>query len=148
MTMVVTLEQANAVTDEQFRFVPSFVQRNIRKDHELRIVFVDGKMFAFRVGSQTLRLTETDWRYGNAFLPFDPVELPQDVANQLSSFMGRCGLVLGSIDMIVDTQGDYWFLEVNQDGAWAWLDDKVDGLIGDCFAATFCDRAAKSGRGT
>ena len=142
MTMVVTIDQVNAVTDEQFRLVPSFVQRNIRKDHELRIVFVDGEMFAFRVGSQTMRLTETDWRYGNAFLPFDPVDLPQGLSNRLSSFMRRCGLVLGSIDVIVDTQGDYWFLEVNQDGAWAWLDDKVDGLISDCFAKTFCYRVS------
>ena len=144
MTMSVTTDVVQSATEEQFRLVPSFIQMNIRKDHELRVVYVDGRFFAFRIPSQTLKLTSTDWRYGNAILPFDPVHLTGDTENGLRSFMERCGLAFGSIDMIVDEEGCHWFLEVNQDGAWAWLDDRVDGEISDEFARAFMRRSEET----
>lgn len=117
MTMEVTCEQLTSTTYEQFRLAPCFIQKGIQKAYELRIVFVDDTAFAFRVDSQEHKLTSTDWRYGNSFLPFEPVQLPVDVLDMLKTLMKRSRLHTGSVDIVVDTHGDYWFLEVNQDGA-------------------------------
>ena len=46
-------------------------------------------------------------------------------------------LFTGSFDMIVDKQGNHWFLECNQNGAWGWLDDIVKGRITEAFADAF-----------
>ncbi len=142
MTMEVTCEQLTSTTYEQFRLAPCFIQKGIQKAYELRIVFVDDTAFAFRVDSQEHKLTSTDWRYGNSFLPFEPVQLPVDVLDMLKTLMKRSRLHTGSVDIVVDTHGDYWFLEVNQDGAWGWLDDIVGGKIGDAFASVFCRAVA------
>lgn len=50
------------------------------------------------------------------------------------------GLFSGSFDLIVDRDGQYWFLECNQDGQWSWLDVVVDGAIADAFAHPFAQR--------
>lgn len=142
MTMDVAHEHLAATTDEQVRLAPCFLQKKVQKAHELRVVFVDDTAFAFRVDSQQHKLTSTDWRYGNSFLPFEPVQLPGDVLDMVTTLMDRSGLKTGSMDLIVDTHGAYWFLEVNQDGAWGWLDDIVGGKIGDAFASAFRRAAA------
>ena len=123
------------------RLVPSFRRWGGGRCLPLA-AFVDDTAFAFRVDSQEHKLTSTDWRYGNSFLPFEPVQLPVDVLDMLKTLMERSRLHTGSVDIIVDTHGDYWFLEVNQDGAWGWLDDIVGGKIGDAFASALCRAAA------
>ena len=47
------------------------------------------------------------------------------------------GLFSGSIDLIVDVDDRVWCLECNQDGAWGWVDDIVDGAVGRAFADAF-----------
>jgi len=36
--------------------------------------------------------------------------------------MDHVGWLWGSMDVIVDQNGDYWFLECNPQGQWGWLD--------------------------
>lgn len=140
LTMAVTIEALQATSIEQFKLVPSLMQRQIRKQYELRICYVAGNIFSFRVDSQRYNLTSVDWRYGNAFLPFQPWTLSQSITIKIHELMSRMGLFFGFIDIIVDKRGRHWFLEVNPDGAWAWLDDIVDGAISTHFATSLLEQ--------
>jgi hypothetical protein len=40
----------------------------------------------------------------------------------------------------VDPEQQVWFLECNQDGAWGWLDDIVEGAVTRAFADAFSRR--------
>jgi hypothetical protein len=62
------------------------------------------------------------------------VAMPTDVDNMIRSFMNKMDFCVGSLDVIVDKFGEYWFLECNPEGAWAWLDQISGGKISLAFA--------------
>lgn len=140
MTMDVDRAAVEEAGETEFRAGPNFFQRKIAKDHELRVVVVDDEIFAFAIPSQDYEHTSTDWRYGNHILAFTPCTLPDDVARGVRTLMAALGLAMGSVDFIVDGAGDYWFLEVNPEGAWGWLDPVVSGGISDAVAQLFDKR--------
>ena len=137
MTMVVRRGQIESKSTEEFQLAPSFVQQKISKAFELRVVVVGESLFAFKIASQDYKLTSTDWRYGNFFLRFEPFKTNDTLDATIRDFMKRSDLFAGSIDLIVDKDNTVWFLEVNQEGAWAWLDPLIDGEISDAFAHAF-----------
>ncbi len=137
MTMRVTEEDLGAAEDEDIGYCPHVFQHEIRKDHELRIVMIDGKPHPFRINSQLLESSAVDWRKGVHLLDYTPCEIPEALTDKLRAYMRTMGLFSGSVDIVVDPDGKYWFLECNQDGAWGWLDEIVDGALSKEFAAAF-----------
>jgi glutathione synthase/RimK-type ligase-like ATP-grasp enzyme len=108
---------------------PSFLQHEIAKKFELRIVYIAGSLFAFRIDSQDHKRSETDWRRLSHELQYHPHELGDDICWRIDRFMNNIGFVFGSIDIVIDVNGNPWFLECNNQGVWAWLDDIVGGAI-------------------
>ena len=49
--------------------------------------------------------------------------------------MSRLNLRYGAIDFICDQQGELWFLEINPNGQWAW----IENLTGYPIAAAIAD---------
>lgn len=137
MTMRVSRDELAAADASAIACCPHFFQNEISKDHELRVVMIDGQPYPYRIDSQKLRSAEVDWRKGVHLLDYSPAQLPPGITTQLQMFMSRMGFFSGSVDLIVDRDGGYWFLECNQDGAWGWLDDLSDGLITQAFVQAF-----------
>jgi len=137
MTMEITREDLLNHPDSDFVRTPSFLQRNIGKKAEYRVQVVGKDVFPFIINSQDYRVTQTDWRYGNFFLNFQPTSLPENIIVALLLFMEDAGLQYGSVDLIEDESGEFWFLECNPDGQWKWLDPIVDNAISEAFADLF-----------
>src|SRR5215210_316964 len=133
MTMQVSPEDLEAATAEEMAFCPHFFQREIEKSHELRVVVIDDQVLAFRIDSQEHELSSLDWRKSIEVAGF---ALCRSMMAQLPrfAFMHRMGLFTGSLDLIVDPEQQVRFLECNQDGAWGWLDNTVEGAITRAFA--------------
>jgi hypothetical protein len=137
MTMRVSEEDLAAADAEDIGYCPHVFQHEIRKDHELRIVMIDGKPHPFRIDSQLLESSTVDWRKGVHLLDYAPCEIQDALADKLRAYMRAMGLFSGSVDIVVDRDGNDWFLECNQDGAWGWLDEIVDGALTREFASAF-----------
>jgi len=135
-----TLGKADA---KSFRLAPHFVQERIEKDHELRVEIVGRQVFAFRIDSQKVSHGRIDWRHAIGEVSFEPVAVSTELRNKLLTFMEAFGLFFGGADIVVDPLGRHWFIECNQDGQWAWLDDIVDGAITQAFAAEFVRELAR-----
>lgn len=99
-------------------FTPSLMQAKINKKYELRIFYLDNKFFAMAIFSSSNSKTQLDFRAydfkkPNRTVPYD---LPINIKKALKDLMNKLNLYNGSIDMIVDTEGNYIFLEVNPIG--------------------------------
>jgi len=123
-----------SAADDDLEYSPSFLQREIPKLYELRVVYVNGQIFAFRIESQTYARSETDWRRMSHKLGYIPCTLEHDTDDKIRIFMNIIGFNLGSLDIVVDNSANLWFLECNNQGVWAWLDAEVDGAITNAIA--------------
>ena len=74
-------------------------------------------------------------------MPFEPFELDDEVERALGRFMRSMGFFSGSTDLVIDTEGAAWFIECNNQGAWAWLDNIVGGAVTRLFADKISARA-------
>lgn len=96
-------------------------QQAINKDSDLTVVYVDGSCFGFEC--QTFA-NAVDWREKISEMSIDDwqlIELDSNFIKNIQSFMRECGLRYGRLDFVTKGQS-YYFLEVNPNGQWAWLD--------------------------
>ncbi len=118
-------------------FPSSLVQRKIEKQYEIRSFFLESKFYSFAIISQNDEQTAIDFRKYNYDSPNRnvPVDLPRDVEQKLDNLMKELKINTGSIDLIVDENGEYIFLEVNPGGQYGPLDEicnmAIDRLIAE-----------------
>lgn len=102
---------------------PVLFQEMVQKKRELRIVVVDSTVFCCTVGSDT---SVVDWRTEDRPTQFSQVvELPTSIEAKCVALVDRLQLRMGVLDVIEDVNGEYNFLEVNQQGGWGWLETKL-----------------------
>jgi len=99
-------------------FFPSLVQNKIEKKYELRIFYLDGAFYSMAIFSQKDNQTRVDFRQYNDEKPNRtvPYKLPQTEEEKLNLLMKKINLNCGSIDMIVTSNNEYLFLEINPVG--------------------------------
>mgnify|MGYP005990263201 CR=1 FL=1 len=104
-------------------FFPSLLQQNIAKKYELRIFYLRSKFYAMAIFSQNDEQTKIDFRNYNDEKPNRnvPYILPKEIEQKLELFMQSMQLDCGSIDMIVTTNNEYVFLEVNPQGQYGMV---------------------------
>jgi len=108
----------NRIKDFPETFFPSLAQVEIKKKYELRIFYLEGKCYPMAIFSQRDTQTQVDFRKYNLEKPNRsvPYSLPMDVQVKIHGLMADMKLNSGSIDMVVDKQNNYFFLEVNPVG--------------------------------
>jgi glutathione synthase/RimK-type ligase-like ATP-grasp enzyme len=90
------------------------------------VTVVGQKTFVVAIHSQDTEETQIDWRKGsNISLEHTVIDLPDDVRSRCISLVERLGLRFGAIDLIRDRSGDFWFLEINPNGQWAWIERRT-----------------------
>ncbi len=105
---------------------PSIYQELLPKRFDIRATIVGKRIFAAAIDSQSDPEACIDWRHtDNPELPHYPVTLPSEIENKLLELMKRLGLNFGAIDLVQTPAGEYYFLEVNPNGQWLWIDDKL-----------------------
>lgn len=114
---------------------PATFQTLVHKQSDIRVTIVGEKIFCAEILSQTDDDASVDWRRtSNPDLPHKHHNLPGTVELRLLQYMKRLGLEYGAIDLVLDGDGNYYFLEVNPGGQWLWLDRILDLGITDSIA--------------
>jgi glutathione synthase/RimK-type ligase-like ATP-grasp enzyme len=112
------------------------VQSEILKQYDVRVTVVGERVFATAIWSQDNEETITDWRKGSRpDLRHEKIVLDQRVERQCVKLVQRLGLRYGAIDLVCDQSGKLWFLEINPNGQWAW----IENLTGYPIAAAIVD---------
>jgi len=98
-----------------FRFVP--------KTRDVRVTIVGEQVFGIAIESQRSPRTRVYWRrYDLARTPHRVIDVPEDIAQRCHAFLHHFRLEFGAFDFAEDEQGRWWFLELNPNGLWAWLE--------------------------
>lgn len=135
-TNVVTEKQIKDT--EKIRICPSIFQECIKKSYELRITVVGTEIFPVKIYSQEDPDTSLDWRKKPKLNDFEvkmeQTILPENIVKQIRDFMNILGLRFGCIDMIVNENNEYVFLEINPNGQWLFLQLRAEVQIAKAIA--------------
>jgi glutathione synthase/RimK-type ligase-like ATP-grasp enzyme len=144
-----TVLRTAALTEEHFSnplaisACPGIYQEHIQKAYELRVTVIGDKVLAVKVDSQT-NGKSVDWRYDSNLrdFPLSAINLPPRIAHMCLALCREMDLVFGCIDLIVDVDGNYVFLEINQAGQFLWIENIVPEIP---LLDAFCRYLASGG---
>ncbi|MBA1190842.1 hypothetical protein G7Z99_17600 [Pseudomonas entomophila] len=115
---------------------PFITQAEVVKQYDVRVTVVGERVFATAIWSQNNPETEVDWRQGSRpDLQHERIELTESVQEKCVELVRRLGLRYGAIDLVRDKAGKLWFLEINPNGQWAW----IENLTGYPIASAIVD---------
>lgn len=108
---------------------PWFVQERIEGEEEVTVVYVDGKTFAANAPRDSFGSEDSRKSLMENPTAWPRCELSSDDERAIKGFMDETGYRFGRFDFI-RKDGELWFLELNPNGQWAWLDEKNEhGLV-------------------
>jgi hypothetical protein len=108
---------------------PWLLQDEVQASHDLTVVYVAGRCFGFTLDRRLF--DGVDWRVdiNRVEHPWEHFELGDDLTSRICAFMDEAKLSYGRLDFLL-MNGMAWFLEVNPNGQYAWLDqDGKQGMI-------------------
>ncbi|HXU28068.1 MAG TPA: hypothetical protein VN698_12630 [Bacteroidia bacterium] len=114
-----------------FSLTPSIFQKNIEKEYEIRVTMVGNKVFSAKVNSQENEETKIDWRRKK--LTFSSYILPHNIEVLCIDLLKKLDISFGAIDLIKSIDGEYYFLEINPNGQWAWIEIDTKAKISDAI---------------
>ncbi|MEU7030013.1 ATP-grasp ribosomal peptide maturase [Streptomyces sp. NPDC046275] len=110
--------------DDSLRLTAHYIQEAIPKQYEVRLVAVDGNLFAGTLHG-TSEKARTDWRTDYEHIEYGITEVPDNVATAVRRFMASYGIVFGSFDFAVTPDNEWVFFENNPAGTWAWVENRT-----------------------
>lgn len=116
--------QTNIVNDyfpmDTLEYCPAYFQDFINKDYDLRITFVGDEFFPVKINSSD----RVDWRRKNNNVTYEIYSPPNILISQCKDMLSILNLEFGCFDFVVK-DGEYFFLEVNANGQWGWLEQEL-----------------------
>ncbi len=124
-------------SDTMLQNTPGIFQKKIQKAFELRVNCFGETIIAAKIHSQEHPKGISDWRYiPPQELIIDEFNLPSEIALKCKEFMKKFGIVFGCFDFIVTPENEYYFLEINEQGQFLWIEDVNPNIK---MLDVFCD---------
>lgn len=103
---------------------PTLFQEKINKICDVRINYIDQSIVAVSIkADENNALQNIDIRRDNMKnVSYTLIDLPLDIKHRIIEICKSYQLRFAAIDMIVDKKKKWYFLEINPNGQWAWLD--------------------------
>jgi glutathione synthase/RimK-type ligase-like ATP-grasp enzyme len=133
------VERERKLDMRRLLLTPAIFQQPIDPVADLRITVVGSEVFAASIDSRPTapRIGGVrDWRYrAHASGPdFKATEIPEHVRRMCVALTKALGLRYAAIDMVVDHAGRLWFLELNPNGQWGFVEVECGLPIGPAIA--------------
>jgi len=112
-------------------FFPTLFQSQVEKKVELRIFYLRKQCFSMAIFSQNDEQTTVDFRRYNKIKPnrYVPFKLPKKIESRIIKFMNLAELDTGSLDIIIDQNNEYVFIEVNPVGQFGMVSSPCNYFI-------------------
>lgn len=121
------------------QLAPAFFQQAIDPAEDIRVTVVGRQVFAATIKGSMVDSPNSDirdWRLANFDKNMDirVFELPTKISRLCVKLVEELGLKFGTVDLILDKKGKFWFLENNPDGQWAFVEEVTGQPIGKAVA--------------
>lgn len=113
--------------DVDFHEGVTLLQQRVAVASEIRII-VASEVHAFELPRNS---SAADYRSAESDAAWRQIELEDGLATACRALISDLGLNFGAIDFVRDDSGLTWFLEVNPNGEYAWLDALCGGEVSD-----------------
>lgn len=115
---------------------PVFVQKKVEKEYEVRTFYIAGQMYSMAIFSQLNAHSKVDWRKSQheQYTRRVPYLLPKKYQKPIHRLMVKLGLKTGSLDFIVNKDGQLVFLEVNPVGQFGMVSELCNYSLYHKFA--------------
>lgn len=125
-TMLPTRRIEVSDLDESLELTAHYLQEWVPKDYEVRLTVVGRQMFPVAIHAKSDK-AKADWRSDYDALEYEPVAVPDKVAEGVLRFMRAYQLNYGALDFAVRPDGEWVFFECNPAGQWQFI-AKATGL--------------------
>ena len=121
VTETFELTQEMLPSDEVLTYAPGIYQDMVVKQFDVRTVLMGNRVYSYALHNP---LKALDWRQdaGQGKIEVQMIATPSEVEKGILVFAQKSGICFGSLDFAVDANGHWWFLEVNEQGQFLWLD--------------------------
>jgi hypothetical protein len=121
--------------DENIYSSPFFLQQALTPKLDVRLTIIGSELLAIYIKGKGG--ISGDWRKFDGDLQYEVFNLPADVKSKCLKFVEKLNLNYAAIDMVV-YNSEYYFIEVNPTGEWAWLQKSTGIDIGLSIATFLC----------
>ncbi len=130
---IISYEDISAVDN-----YPTLIQEYVEKQYEVRVVIIGEAVFSIRIDSQKNADTKFDWRTNNCMaVEYSITEIPFEIENKCKQLMSEFNVNFASMDLAINENGEYVFLDLNPNGQWAWLDELLNLNMTNAFIDFF-----------
>jgi glutathione synthase/RimK-type ligase-like ATP-grasp enzyme len=121
--------------NNQYAKVPAMFQERIEKEYDIRVTVIGKDIYATAIHSQDYEETKVDWSAMDIREDINLIhsrhELPERLNQKCLDITNKFNLNFSAIDLIYSKDKKYYFLEMNPNGQWGWIEDKVGFPIRD-----------------
>lgn len=119
---------------------PVIVQEEIPKKYDIRATIVGNNIYAAAIDSQSDPEASVDWRRtARPDLPHHRHELPADVSAKCIAMTNRMNIRFAATDLVLTPDNRYVFLELNPNGEWLWIEDRLEYPISENIVRYLAD---------
>ena len=122
---------------------PAIFQTAIESMGDIRVTVIGDEVFAAIIqpkkGSKKPKHIKDWYKYDNTYTDGEATtirlhNLPKDIQNKCLAHARHFNLQFSAIDLVLDREGQYWFLENNPNGQWAYIEEATGQPMGNAMA--------------
>jgi hypothetical protein len=122
-------------SDSEVRLAPVIFQRRLWPKEDYRVTLVGPRVFVAKIAEQNQQLL--DWRASSVAPLFETAQIPGEIERKLLALVAQLGLTFGAADLCRVGE-DWFFLEVNPNGEWGWLETSVGLPVSEAIVDELC----------
>lgn len=117
------IEESDLPFDLALQAAPGIYQQAIDKQFEVRATFFGQQCIAAKLSATSRGAEPQDWRLGYyGSLRVEPYILPKKIHDIAIKFMKEMNLEYAAFDFIFSTDGQWYFIEINEAGQFLWIE--------------------------
>ena len=138
------LDSRDKVDLSGLHLAPAIFQQAIDTKADLRVTVVGDQVFPAIIIDENPQYDKhiRDWRIGTykGKLKISAYELPKNITEQCVALVRKLNLRFGAIDLVIDKNDKIWFLEINPNGQWAFVEEETGQPMGKALAGLLSGR--------